>query len=151
MRGNSAGGGARIFSASTGRRFLEFIYPRFVFGAGVTAASEAARKFHDRRIGKGHVTHLFRLPHTIEQRLRSILLADAGTLPLLIASKESALRELGRIRGKGAATAPEGPIRVGNTTMLVSGSTVAKLAGLYLDAFENSKQTLPYFTAEGNA
>jgi hypothetical protein len=68
-----------------------------------------------------------------------------------MASKESALQELGRLRGKGATTAPEGPIRVGNTTMLVSGSAVAKLAGLYLDAFENSKQTLPYFTAEANA
>jgi hypothetical protein len=54
------------FLGGKGKRFLEFNYPRSAFAAGFTAASEAARTFHDKRIGKGRVSHLFRLPHGIE-------------------------------------------------------------------------------------
>jgi hypothetical protein len=53
------------FLGSTGRRFLEFIYPRSAFAAAVTSASEAAKTFHDFRIGKGRIYHLFRLPHLL--------------------------------------------------------------------------------------
>jgi hypothetical protein len=136
------------FLGATGRRFLEFNYPRSAFAAGVTAAAEAAKAFHDRRIGKGGVSHLFRLPHIIEQRLSAQLLSCSDeTLLSIVSSKEAAIRALADLR-KESTTAPEGPVRIGNNRMLSSGRVVSKLAALYADAFETGKQTLPYFTAE---
>jgi primase-polymerase (primpol)-like protein len=136
------------FLGSTGKRFLEFNYPRSAFAAGVTAASEAAKTFHDRRIGKGHVSHLFRMPHTIEERLRALLLSqDRGTLSAVVESKEAAIRTLADL-SKEPVTAPEGPACVGNNKALLSGSAISKLASLYLDAFKSGRQTLPYFTTE---
>jgi hypothetical protein len=83
------------FLGATGRRFLEFNYPRSAFAAGVTAAAEAAKAFHDRRIGKGGVSHLFRLPHIIEQRLNALLLSCSDeTLLSIVSSKQTAIRAL---------------------------------------------------------
>ena len=64
------------FLGAMGDRFLAFTFPRSVFVAGVTAASEAGKAFHDQRIGKGSVFHLFRLPQTIERRMHHILLSS---------------------------------------------------------------------------
>ena len=134
--------------SSTGRRFLEFTYPRSAFAAGVMAASEAAKAFHDRRIGKGRVSHLFRLPHLFEQRLRAILLSpDDGDWQSVLASKEAAILALTEL-SKDTASAPDGPVRVGDNKMLSSGAAVPKLAAFYANAFTTEKQTLPYFTAE---
>lgn len=136
------------FLGSAGRRFLEFNYPRSAFAAGVTAASETAKAFHDRRIGKGRVSHLFRLPHLLEQRFHAILLSpDNAELQSVLASKEAAIAALSEL-SKDPATAPEGPVRVGDTKMLSSGAAIPKLAALYAAAFKTEKQTLPYFTAE---
>jgi hypothetical protein len=136
------------FLGGTGRRFLEFTYPRSAFAAGVTAAAEAAKAFHDRRIGKGGVSHLFRLPHIVEQRLSALLLSCSDeTLLSIVSSKQTAIRVLADLR-KESTTAPEGPVRIGNNKMLSSGGAISKLAALYADAFETGKQTLPYFTAE---
>jgi hypothetical protein len=136
------------FLGSTGKRFMEFNYPRSAFAAGVTAACEAAKRLHDRRIGKGRVSHLFRLPPVVEQRLRAHLLSpDCEAWCSIVASKEAATRTLADLGGH-PATAPEGPVRIGNNKMLVSGTAIPKLAALYVDAFKNGRQTLPYFTAE---
>ena len=136
------------FLGSTGKRFLEFNYPRSAFAAGVTAASEAAKTFHDRRIGKGDVSHLFRMPHSIEERLRAALLSQDGeALSAVVVSKEAAIRALADL-SKEPMTAPEGPVCIGNNKALSSGSAISKVAALYLDAFESGKQTLPYFTRE---
>lgn len=135
------------FLGSGGRRFLEFNYPRSAFAAGVTAASEAAKAFHDRPFGKGGIAHLFRMPHTLEQRLRALLLSDGESFAAVVAKKETAIRTLSEL-GKDSLTAPEGAVRIGNTDLLSSGSAIPKLAALYVDAFEKEKKTLPYFTAE---
>ena len=137
------------FLGSAGKRFLEFTYPRSAFAAGVNAASESAKAFHDRRIGKGRVAHLFRLPHILEQRLRAILLSlDGSDLSSVVASKDAAIRALTELSNETSA-APEGPVRVGDNTMLSSGAAIPKLAAFYANAFKTEKQTLPYFTAEG--
>jgi hypothetical protein len=136
------------FLGATGRRFLEFNYPRSAFAAGVTAAAEAAKAFHDRRIGKGGVSHLFRLPHITEQGLSALLLSCSDeTLLSIVSSKQTAIRALADLR-KELTASPEGPVRIGNNKMLSSGTVVSKLAALYADAFEPGKQTLPYFTAD---
>ena len=135
------------FLGSAGRRFLEFNYPRSAFAAGVTAASEAARAFHDRPFGKGGISHLFRLPVILEQRLRALLLSGGESLASPVASKEAAVLALTSL-GKDSLTAPAGAGRIGDPDLLFSGSAIPKLAALYADAFKTGKQTLPYFTAE---
>jgi hypothetical protein len=136
------------FLSATGRRFLEFNYPRSAFAAGVTAAAEAAKAFHDRRIGKGGVSHLFRLPHITERGLSALLLSGSDeTLLSIVSSKQTAVRTLADLRKESTISA-EGPVRIGNNKMLSSGRAVSKLAALYADAFETGKQTLPYFTAD---
>ncbi len=136
------------FLGSAGRRFLEFTYPRSAFAAGVTAASEAAKAFHDRPFSKGGISHLFRLPHLMEQRLHAVLLSPGDAdLQSIVASKEAAILVLTEL-SKGATPADEGPVRVGNKKMLSSGAAIPKLAAFYVDAFKNERQTLPYFTSE---
>ena len=136
------------FLGTAGLRFLEFSYPRSAFAAGVTAANEAAKALHDRRIGKGRAFHLFRLPHTMEERLHALLFSpDVSKLTAIVASKNSAIGSLAEI-GKDPKPAPEGPVRLGNEKILLSGATIPKLAAFYADAFQREKQTLPYFTAK---
>ena len=79
------------FLGIMGDRFLAFTFPRSVFAAGVTAASEAGKAFHDQRIGKGSVFHLFRLPQTLERRMHYVLLSsETQNLRALIARKDTA-------------------------------------------------------------
>lgn len=136
------------FLGAAGQRFLAFNYPRTAFAAGVTAASKAAKAFHDRRIGKGRVSHLFRLPHLMEQRLREFLLSPKATgLQSILASKHAAILALAEL-GSDATPAPEGPTCIGGSKSLFRGAPIPKLATLYSRAFQTEKQTLPYFTAE---
>ena len=76
------------FLNTTGFRFLGLIYPRTAVSACVTAASEAACRAHDERIGKGRVAHLFRLASEAEMGLRAELgEVDANHLGMLCSPK----------------------------------------------------------------
>lgn len=135
------------FLGSVGRKYLGITCPRSFAAAGVLAASEAARRLHDARIGKGRVYHLFRLPHAMEQKVhRCILTEENAVASKALESKESALKELAAL-AREPETQPDGPIKLGGAKTLASPTVVSKLAGIYLDAFRASKQTMPYFTA----
>lgn len=135
------------FLGSTGRKFLAITNPRSHVATGVMAACEAARRVHDARIGKGRVYHLFRLPHTTEQKLqRHALTGDAAALMTAFEGKDKALHSLEAMT-KDPDDAPDGPIKLGGAKTLSSSTIVSKLAGMYLGAFRASKQTMPYFTA----
>lgn len=134
------------FLGAIGDRFLAFTFPRSVFAAGVTAASEAGKAFHDQRIGKGGVFHLFRLPQTLERRIHDALLSsETQSLRAVIARKDTALDTLAGFSRKGMR-ATEGPVCVGDSKLLLSGDAIPTLATLYEDAFNRSTRTLPYFT-----
>ncbi len=135
------------FLGSTGRKYLAITQPRSFVAAGVMAASEAARRVHDARIGKGRVYHLFRLPQAMEQKFqRHILTKEDAALGAALESKDQALQTLKTLAKESDAT-PDGPIKIGDAKSLASSSTIGKLAGIYLGAFKSSKQTMPYFTA----
>ena len=100
------------FLGSVGERFLAFAFPRSAFAAGVTAASEAAKAFHDHRIGKGGVFHLFRLPRNFERRICALLLSpEADRFGLLVASKDAALDALAGLISKGGSQAAHQELR----------------------------------------
>jgi hypothetical protein len=134
------------FLQPTGQRFLEFIYPRSAFAGAVTAAAEAAKKFHDARIGKGGVFHLFRLPPTLELKLHQQLLNDPDELVRMVANTGAARSVLEQTADGNPSTAV-GPVRIGDASALTKESTVAKLAGMYLRSVDSATVALPYFTA----
>jgi hypothetical protein len=136
------------FLSAAGLRFLQFTYPRSAFAAGVNAATETAKAFHDRRIGKGGVSHLFRFPYTIEQRMSASLLSRSdGTLNSIVSSKQAAIDVLDGLKND-YTKVTEGPVRVGSNRLLSSKAAASGLAAFYSGAFQSGKQTLPYFTVE---
>jgi hypothetical protein len=133
------------FLNATGRKFVAIDYPRSSLAAAANAATEAARRVHDSRIGKGRVFHLFRLPHAMEQKLhRHLLEMDAGQATGWLASKDAALQQLEQMATKPASTAA-GPVQVGTSAALAAPATPGLLAGLYLDAFRSNSRRMPYF------
>ena len=62
------------FLNTTGQKFMQNVYPKATFSAALEGASRSAFEFHDNRIGKGKVFHLFRLPTSMEQTIHQLLL-----------------------------------------------------------------------------
>jgi len=134
------------FLSETGLRFLDVIFPRSAFAAGVNSVTEAAKRLHDNRIGKGRVYHLFRLPPGFEYIIHEDLFNfDQSKLLPDLKTKEAAIEKLRTFAGS-EFEAPEGPIHIGNNKDLVKLSSVNRLAKHYADAFQRGTQTFPYFT-----
>lgn len=137
------------FLSSTGLRYSEINFPRSSVAAASVSVTEAARKLHDSRIGKGGVFHLFRLPPVIEESVHyEMLHADPGRAKALIQSREAALEALGRMAVE-RLTAPEGPVQVGTVKTILYPRSLEELAKHYLDAFLHDRKTFPYFMDSG--
>lgn len=136
------------FLSTTGRRYLEFNFPRTVLSAGINSVSYAAKDLHDRRIGRSGVFHLFRLPHAIEQDLHLLLASDfKETLDVMVQGRDRAIAVLGDL-AEGERVSAEGPRSISAIDQLTHRLTLRKLAACYLWAFESGKQTFPYFTSK---
>jgi hypothetical protein len=136
------------FLQPSGQRFLEFIYPRSAFSAAVNAASEAAKNFHDERIGKGGVAHLFRLPTSLELRLHELLLTEADAFRPLIESGSAAKAALEQYSkpNVSASSQPEGPILIGDIGAIFSGKAILRLGYTYFRSLGSANPGLPYFS-----
>ena len=133
---------------STGQKFMENIFPKAAFAAAVEGASKSACGFHDERIGKGNVFHLFRLPISIEQSIHQFLLSEEiREFSQSITDQESAMQII-REMVDSSVDAPEGPVQVGTRKDLGTDFSIAEMAKHYLCAFESSQHTLPYFVDE---
>jgi len=134
------------FLSQTGQEFLNIIFPRSAFAAGINSVTEAARRLHDSRIGKGGVYHLFRLPAGFEQVVHEDLF-DFNLSEVLshFKEKEAALERLQAIAGN-HLEASEGPIQIGIDKDLMRIASIKKLAKYYAHAFGNEIQAFPYFT-----
>ncbi|MBA7606483.1 hypothetical protein ES703_13632 [subsurface metagenome] len=138
------------FLGETGLKYLKLNFPRTVFLAGVTSVTEAARKLHDERIGKGMVYHLFRLPFNIEERIHEIIRdMKQDDAKNLIENKEKA-HELLKGFIDSTVDAPEGPVQIGTMPKIISEFSVRELAKHYLNAFQENKKTFPYFSENKN-
>lgn len=133
------------FLNSTGFRYLQLIFPKTTASACVTAASEAAAREHDERIGKGKVAHLFRLSADMELKLRADLaalqLADLGK----ICSAEAAFQLLDEIAGGSKPVATAGPVQIGTIKELAKTESQSRLAATYASAFRSGTKIFPYF------
>jgi hypothetical protein len=136
------------FLSATGRRFLEYNFPRTVLSAGVSSVAHAAKELHDQRIGRAGAYHLFRLPHALEQDIHALLAAESGNgFAELVSSGEQALAKLAEFAEEEDVTA-QGPVRVSGLRQLTHRPSIRKAAAHYRNAFESGQQTFPYFAAE---
>lgn len=134
------------FLSSTGLQFLAINFPRSAFSAGCNSVSEAARRLHDERIGKGGVYHLFRFPTSIEESIHKQLLdIDSNTLIPYLKDKETALNKLKSFISS-SVNAPDGPVQIGTAKNMFSDSAIEELAKHYHNAFSDGKKCFPYFT-----
>jgi hypothetical protein len=133
------------FLSPTGLQFLAINFPRTAISAGVNSVTEAAKRLHDERIGKGGVYHLFRLPTSIEQDIHNHLLREGqDEVRAYLESKDTALTNLERLVSSSVG-APEGPVQIGTLKNLQTDESIKEVAVHYHDAFKNQKKCFPYF------
>ena len=134
------------FLSPIGQKYLQIIFPRTSFSAGLNSIAQAAKRVHDDRIGKGGAYHLFRLPEYFEQKIPSMInSADPSTYLALIQSKESALKALESMIN-GNPLEARGPVHIGTIGSLRHPTLVSEMAGYYYSAFISEQQVFPYVT-----
>ena len=138
------------FLDSTGQRFLETVFPRTAFEAGLRCATEAARLVHDAQIGRVGAYHLFRFPVEIEDAIEGQVAKqlDRGWLAF-VADRDAADRQLQAMSAT-PVTAPEGPVQVGTDKKVLSPDSLADMAAHYRAAFAQGIRCYPYFSATAN-
>jgi len=133
------------FMSEVGRKYLQIIFPRTSFSAGIISVSEAARCLHDSRIGKGKVYHLFRLPELEEMKIHKKLADfEASALLSLLQTKDDALKELQALSGGSFDTA-DGPVQLGTAKDFIKLNALKNMAGSYAQAFARDIKAFPYF------
>lgn len=136
------------FLSPTGRRFLAFNFPRTTLSAGVRAASHAAMRLHDERIGRQGAFHLFRLPHALEREVHARLAGrGADAFASLLDDRDAALDGLGGLAEEEVKEAV-GPVRVSSVARLLHRPSVRKAAAVYHRAFTDGAPSFPYYTKE---
>jgi len=136
------------FLSSTGRQFLAINFPRSPLSAGCTAVSEAAKRVHDSRIGRGGAFHLYRLPPPLEESLHEQLIAwEPQQETTWLDSREAAMKRLHEYFSD-AVDSPEGPVQVGSIKGISTSFALKECAKHYHDAFLKGKQSFPYFAGD---
>ena len=136
------------FFGAVGEQFMAPVFPRSILLAQYHGATETARKLHDQHIGVGRVFHLFRLPEEVEQDLHRLIQNEPSFItPDLFHKKEIAEAELMRIAEK-AGSFSEGPIALGKASTLLKNESIISMAQIYAAAFQQGKQSYPYFIAQ---
>lgn len=141
-----AGWWPSTFFGRASKAFIAPIFGRTEMLAQCTAVTQGAARVHDERIGVGHVSHLFRLPEHLEQRIHTALQDPEviGTIGEAIATKDAALEFLGGHVGRGSGTGI-GPIWVGSLADLRSADGWSVVAAHYLRGVEAGVEVFPYF------
>lgn len=137
------------FLSTTGLRYSEINFPRAAVAAAGVSVTEAARRLHDARIGKGGVFHLFRLPPAVEESVhKEMLHGDQEAFKAAIFGKDQALEALEQYADK-PVDGQDGPVQVGTVKTILHSPSIATAAAYYLDAFRNNRKTFPYFIDRG--
>ena len=127
--------------------FLKPVF-RNEFGVAIFHGSlEASKRVHDERIGVGRVFHLFRLPEEMELKINSIVLGENCAAIKELTKPEHATNFIKDL-SLDDSFSELGPNRVGAFKDLIGKKWIRILASNYKSAFDNSKQTFPYFTEQ---
>ena len=131
------------FFDATAPAFLTPVFGRSANQARYHGVSEAAGRVHDAHIGVGRTLHLFHMPERYEQAAASVI-ADRTQVEEFFAHTESAEAAKSRLEAIAEpAPAEPGPMVIGDLQGDVQG-VLARMAGLYLDAFRKEIKTYPY-------
>jgi hypothetical protein len=142
---NQGGWWDSSFLNTTGFRYLALIFPKTTASAALTAASEAACKAHDERIGRGRVTHLFRLDEQRDAKIRAeITILNVGEIESLCSS-EAALHFLAEFAGDATLLKGAGPIQIGTVDDFDNSISLRRLAATYAEGFRTGTRVFPYF------
>lgn len=133
------------FLDPVGFRYLELVYPKTAAAASVKAASEAACRVHDERIGRGRVAHLFRLTHEGEARWRGSLAQLKMAELREMCSKDAALKLLDTLAAGAKAAAGSGPTQIGALKEVATAPGLARWAATYAAGFRSGTMVFPYF------
>ncbi|HRQ87164.1 MAG TPA: BrxE family protein [Bacteroidia bacterium] len=134
-----------FFLTPTGERTLAIPFPRSSYWAALHAATIAAARHHDERIGAGGGVHLFRLGPEMEWRLRDrVLLEGWHPEPALSDDRDALLASLREFSEMPAITPSDGPLRISDVKRFIGPKTLAQVSGHYVAAFESGRQILPY-------
>ncbi len=141
----AAGWWETAFLNAVGFRYLELVYPKTAAWAAVNAASEAACRAHDERIGKGRVAHLFRLPRESEAKVR-VGLSRLGIPELQrMCTWDAALQLLDAVAAEAKPMPGTGPIHIGPLKETDTQGGMARLAATYAAGFRSGTRVFPYF------
>jgi hypothetical protein len=130
------------FLDETGIRFLSTTFPRSAHSAAIQATSDAAQRIHDQSLGKVGCYHLFRLPISIEDRLRAVPIEIEALL-----QKDAALEALAQV-ADASIKAPSGPVQIGIEKKILTETSLSELAAHYHSAFTQGIRCYPYFSSE---
>ena len=137
------------FINKTAFTFLEINFPRTYYQAGIISAWEAAKKIHDERVGKIGTYHLFRLSPSIELMVVQTLKSYNFENIILKMTDYNSTQKLLEFDSDLTVELKEGPVNVSNN--FKSKSSLEKVAGYYLKAFQNNINVFPYFSGTSNA
>ena len=125
--------------------FLRPVFPKTAHLAKLTGVVGAAARLHEERIGRGRVFHIFRLPEELEFRQHEVMRTDklARFVDKSLGSSDAAMGRLAEL----AATKEvrEGPICLGDETVLPTFEWVSQAASIYHTAFSERNQAFPYW------
>lgn len=133
------------FLHPVGFQYLKIIYPKSFASAALLAATEAACRIHDERIGRGHVAHLFRMHRECESALNSAIRALSLEDLAEQCSSDRAYVILEEIAAGAAPLFGKGPIQVGSADAASSPKAVSCAAATYLAGFKAGTAVFPYF------
>jgi hypothetical protein len=136
------------FLNPTGIRLLQRVFPRTAWTAALRSTTDAAVRVHDKALGRIGSAHLFRLPPGFEDHLeRAIDRLDGEEAAALVGSREGAFSHLKSLAGP-LIDAPEGPVKIGTFSTLLTQEAMRELARHYHSAFGKGIRCFPYFTPE---
>ncbi len=132
------------FLNQTGFQYLGLIVPKTAVAAALTAAWEGACRAHDERIGRGRVVHLFRLPPELEMAISA---ESRGTSVEEMSSRcsvDRAFAVLDEIAMGVKGVIHPGPVQIGKSSDVLTGSFTALVAATFAAGFRASTPVFPY-------
>jgi len=136
------------FLSPIGQQFMTINFPRTALSASIHSVTEAARRLHDERIGKGGVNHLFRLPAALEEDVHNAILTGEANLSIdLVNNQHTALDELGE-RATKKSVFTGGPKLIGTIIDLQQLGILEHVAAIYFHGFSHNTPCFPYFNNE---
>ena len=133
------------FTDATAQRTFEKLFPRTAPRAALESVSAVARRDHDETFGP-RVTHLFRLPDHLEDRVAAWLAspeADLSWPPADLAGIRAALAPLARSFDPGR----QGQVSLGGPGRLARRDALEEMVGCYLASAERGERSIPFFEA----